>query len=247
MVTARVSAIFRAAGVTYRTGFFDRARTCLRMSNTPCLIYETGTSIVGERPFSPELTMENGTAIQTKLLMSTERLIYAGGINATGMDAIVRESGVARKNIYRLYPTKELLVAAALGNRDQRWMQWLVEGTSNGDPAHRLRAIFPLLRSWFDSTDFRGCAFINAAGEIGDPQSAIRAVTALHKRRLLKYLEDLIRACGIAEYKEVAWQFLVLIDGATAVAMVTGQAGAADCAGRAAELLLRASSPEKEQ
>ncbi|PHV35644.1 helix-turn-helix domain-containing protein, partial [Janthinobacterium sp. BJB304] len=40
--------------------------------------------------------------LNARLLASTEKLIYSGGIHATGMDAIVRESGVARRSIYKL-------------------------------------------------------------------------------------------------------------------------------------------------
>ncbi|MDP3368057.1 MAG: TetR/AcrR family transcriptional regulator, partial [Pseudomonas sp.] len=166
-----------------------------------------------------------------------------GGINATGMDAIVKASGVARKSIYRLYPTKEMLVAAALRARDERWMQWFIAGTSAGSSSERLLAVFPLLRSWFCAPDFHGCAFINAAGEVGDPDSEIRAVALLHKQRLLAYLNELTTACGFADPEEMARQFLLLIDGATAVAMVTGQADAADSAGRTAQLLLQTLSP----
>ncbi|MGE8297066.1 MAG: TetR/AcrR family transcriptional regulator [Pseudomonas sp.] len=186
--------------------------------------------------------MSDDASLQHRLLQTTESLIYAGGINATGMDAIVKASGVARKSIYRLYPTKEALVAAALRERDERWMQWFIAGTSAGSPGERLLAAFPLLRSWFQTPDFRGCAFINAAGEIGDPDSEIRAVTQLHKQRLLAYLQELTTACGFAEPEEMARQFLLLIDGATAVAMVTGQADAADSAGRTAQLLLQSLS-----
>ena len=100
-------------------------------------------------------------------------------------------------------------------------------------------AIFPLLRSWFESADFRGCAFINAAGETGDPSSEIRAVARLHKQRLLGYLNEITAACGLADAAGVARQLLLLIDGATAVAMVTGQADAADCAGQTASMLLQ--------
>lgn len=46
--------------------------------------------------------------VQEKLLRATEPLIYAGGINATGMDLIVKTSGVARKSIYKHFGTKDL-------------------------------------------------------------------------------------------------------------------------------------------
>jgi len=186
-------------------------------------------------------TPEPSFDAQEKLLRATEHLIYSGGINATGMDLIVKTSGVARKSIYKHYGTKEGLVAAALQARDERWMQWFVQATSNAPTAlARLMSMFDALREWFASDGFRGCAFINAAGEIGDSNSPIRAVSRLHKERLLAHVESLVRAAGLPQPEERARQLLVLIDGAIAVAMVTGDVSITDSAERAAALLIAA-------
>src|SRR3546814_6156446 len=137
------------------------------------------------------------TATDAALLDSTEQLIYAGGIHATGMDAIVKNSGVARKTIYRQYPTKQALVAAALRRRHVRWMQWFVAQTSAAsDPGSRILSVFAALRAWFDTADFHGCAFLNAAGVIGDPADELRLVDRLPKERLLAYLQALTHQCG---------------------------------------------------
>src|ERR1700748_2845916 len=64
-----------------------------------------------------------------RLLEAAEALIYAGGIHATGVDAIVKQSGTARKSFYTYFESKDALVAAALERRDERWMQWFIEGT----------------------------------------------------------------------------------------------------------------------
>jgi len=178
---------------------------------------------------------------QEKLLRATEHLIYAGGINATGMDLIVKTSGVSRKSIYKHYGTKEVLVAAALTARDERWMQWFIDATTRApSPRARLLSIFDALREWFASDGFHGCAFINAAGEIGDADSPIRAVARRHKERLLAHVLSLVQAAGLPNADERARQLLVLIDGAIAVAMVTGDASITDSAERAAQALLDA-------
>ena len=59
-----------------------------------------------------------------KILTTAEQLIYQNGIHATGMDLLVKTSGVARKSIYRYFATKDDVAAAALNARDERWMQW---------------------------------------------------------------------------------------------------------------------------
>lgn len=179
------------------------------------------------------------SATQEKLLRATEQLIYSGGISATGMDLIVKTSGVARKTIYKHYATKEALVAAALQARDERWMQWFVAATTSAPTPHaRLMSIFDALREWFASEGFRGCAFINAAGEIGASDSPIRQVARLHKERLLAHVLTLAQAAGLSEPQLRARQLLVLIDGAIAVAMVTGDLSITDSAELAAATLL---------
>lgn len=178
---------------------------------------------------------------QVRLLRATENLIYQGGINATGMDLIVKTSGVARKSLYKHYPTKEALVAAALQARDERWMQWFISATTQAaTPRARLMSVFDALREWFASEGFRGCAFINAAGEIGDPANPIREVSRLHKARLLAHVLTLTQAAGVPDPDETARQLLVLIDGAIAVALVTGDLSITDSAERAAAALLPA-------
>lgn len=174
------------------------------------------------------------------LLDSTERLVYAAGIHATGIDAIVKNSGVARKTIYSQYPTKRALVAAALERRHVRWMRWFVEATSTAtEPRARLLSAFPALREWFGTPDFHGCAFLNVSGEVGDPDDQIRVIARTHKQRLLAYLQALAQAGGYAQPDLLARQLLMLINGAIADALVFGGTDAADMAERAAERLLQ--------
>lgn len=187
----------------------------------------------------PSDTALSSSDTRQRLLQATERLVYAGGIHATGMDLIVKTSGVARKQVYRLYPNKDALVAAALRARDERWMQWFIAASSRAQaPRARLLAMFDALREWFGTDDFRGCAFLNAAGEIGDEASPILAVAREHKARLLEYVRTLTRAAALPDPDEAAAQLLVLIDGAIAVALVTRDPAIADSAGRAAATLL---------
>ncbi|MEA5126080.1 TetR/AcrR family transcriptional regulator [Xanthomonas floridensis] len=173
------------------------------------------------------------------LLDATERLIYAGGIHATGMEAIVKASGVARKTLYRLYPTKDALVEAALLRRDERWMAWFEAATSHSaDPVARLLSCFDALQDWFADSRFHGCAFLNAAGETGDPNHVIRLAARAHKQRLYAYLHSLVVATGRPDPDALAQQLLVLIDGAIAVALVFGGTDAATTAQHAARRLL---------
>ncbi|ANB74842.1 TetR/AcrR family transcriptional regulator [Paraburkholderia phytofirmans] len=181
-----------------------------------------------------------------RLLDAAEALIYAGGIHATGVDAIVKQSGTARKSFYTHFESKDALVAAALERRDERWMNWFIAGTrQHGKTARtRLLGMFDVLCEWFASEDFHGCAFLNAAGEIASAEDPIRIVAREHKERLLAFV---LTQCneyaaesgmGARRAARLSRQWLILLDGAIAVALVSGEADAALDAQAAAEALL---------
>jgi len=182
-----------------------------------------------------------------RLLDATEALIYAGGIHATGVDAIVRQSGTARKSFYMHFGSKDALVAAALERRDERWMNWFIRGTLGHGKSVRMRLLgmFDVLREWFISADFHGCAFLNAAGEIAGAEDPIRVVAREHKERLLAFVrtqcDEYMAENNVADSDQaarLARQWLILIDGAIGVALVSGEPDAALDARAAAEHLL---------
>jgi len=186
-----------------------------------------------------------------RLLEAAEALIYAGGIHATGVDAIVRAAGAARKSFYTWFESKDALVAAALMRRDERWMRWFVEGTlkRGRTPRARLIGMFDVLREWFAQPGFHGCAFLNAAGETASPDDPVREVARLHKTRLLAFIgeQSVAWAEAVGAHRRVAArlarQWLILIDGAIGVALVSGEADAALDARAAGQQLLDALAP----
>jgi AcrR family transcriptional regulator len=179
------------------------------------------------------------TAVQDKILQTAEQLIYQNGIHAMGMDLLVRTSGVARKSIYRYYATKDEVALHALSARDQRWMDWLRSETNKAPTAQaRILGMFSVLKSWFESEGFRGCAFINTAGEIGDPADPVRQLAKAHKQKLLEYSLELCQQLHIEHPEILAKQLLILIDGAITLARVMGDYDTADQARDMAQLLL---------
>ncbi|MGW1774059.1 TetR/AcrR family transcriptional regulator [Streptomyces sp. NPDC002104] len=170
---------------------------------------------------------------RTRLLDAAEALFYAEGIQAVGMDRIRAESGIPLKRLYRLYPAKESLVTAYLERRDRRWMTSLSAAVAGqGDP---VGAVFEWLAGWFSEPGFRGCAFLNAYGELGAGPAGVLDVVRRHKAELRTLL------AGIAGpgREGLAEQLLLLVEGATVVAALEPGPGAAVRAREVAYVLLR--------
>jgi AcrR family transcriptional regulator len=200
----------------------------------------------GLLPGPDESCARPSLTVRERLLDAAEALVYAGGIHATGVDAIIRQSSTTRKSFYTYFESKDALVAAALARRHERWMNWFADCTRRAGktPRAQLLGMFDVLHEWFSSPGFHGCAFLNASGEIGAPDDPIRAVAREHKAELLQFAqavsEQYIARMGGAtrEAPVLARQWLILIDGAIAVALVSGSPGAARDARAAAERLL---------
>ncbi|AYN11160.1 TetR/AcrR family transcriptional regulator [Pseudomonas putida] len=180
------------------------------------------------------------TDTREKILATAEKLIYENGIHATGMDLLVKTSGVARKSIYRYFANKDEVAAAALNARDIRWMTWFRSECEKAQtPEARILGIFDALNSWFASDGFRGCAFINTAGEVGDADDPVRQIAKLHKQKLLDYTLELTSALGVNDPTGLAKQLLLIIEGTITVAHVMGDHTALDSAREIARVLLK--------
>ncbi|MEU9256284.1 TetR/AcrR family transcriptional regulator [Streptomyces sp. NPDC048270] len=190
---------------------------------------------------------------RTRLLDAAEALFYADGIQAVGMDRIRAESGVPLKRLYRLYPAKDSLVTAYLDRRDERWMRSLHQAVSaaaetgnpkvSANPARStapVLAVFDWLAAWFCEPDFRGCAFLNAYGELGaGGPAAVLDVVRRHKARL----RSLLAGLAGPDEEALADQLLLLVEGATVTAALDPGPAPAHRAREVAERLLSLSPP----
>lgn len=175
-----------------------------------------------------------------RLIDAASRLFCRQGINATGIDAVLKEAGTAKMTLYKLFGSKERLVEAVLEEEGRKWRDWFLAALNAGDePARRkLDRVFPLLRKWFAEDGFYGCPFINAVGEHDKTDDRLRALTMRHKKEVLREFARLASEAGAADPETVAHQLGLLMDGAIVAVMVTRDASLAEVAGSAASALL---------
>ncbi len=154
-----------------------------------------------------------------RVLRSASELFYRDGIAATGVDTIVEHASVAKRTLYNNFGGKDELVAAYLRDRDKRWRASLKEVTDRYEgPVERLLAAFEAYGEWLVGDEYRGCAFINAASEIADPNHPARAVALSHKAGVKEHLESLAAEAGLREPEVLAEKLLLLLEGATVTA-----------------------------
>ncbi|MFE1289974.1 TetR/AcrR family transcriptional regulator [Streptomyces sp. NPDC058751] len=191
-----------------------------------------------DRPPSPSRDQALALA-REQALDAAEHLFYGRGIQAVGMDDIRTASQVSLKRLYQLFPAKEHLVDAYLERRDIRWRARLAEHVdTRRDPGERVLAVFDWLGLWFTEPGFRGCAWINAYGELGAGSERVAARARAHKAAFRAYLAGLVSAAG--RPPALGDQLFLLAEGAMVTAGVDGSAEPAAQARAAARLLLEA-------
>lgn len=179
--------------------------------------------------------------VRTRLVETADRLFYAEGIRAVGIDRIIAEAKVAKMSLYKHFPSKDDLIEAVLRHRDEcffRFFRSAIERHSDGSQlGGPLGALFAAQKEWFESPGFRGCAFINASVELTDPDHPAAAVVRDHKRRFHELIGEMV-AAAVGGPSPHAASVAVLVEGAIVSAVIQRSADAADVARDAAFRLL---------
>lgn len=183
--------------------------------------------------------MIDDVTARTAVVEAADRLFYERGVQAVGMDAVRTEAGVALKRIYSLFSSKDELIEAVLRHRTGMWDAGIADAAASATTARdKILAVFDFLDTWFREPDFRGCAFINAFGELGTNSTRVAGAVREQKRAFGQYVAGLTRETGASD--EVAAQIALLAEGAQVTAAILGDPGVAATARRAAETLLDA-------
>jgi AcrR family transcriptional regulator len=179
------------------------------------------------------------TPAAMRILEAASELFYERGIRAVGVDAIAERAGVTKVTLYKQFGSKDGLVAEYLRARDQRWNASLRELTGRHEaPRDRLLAVFDAYAEWLAGDSYRGCAFVNAAIELADPEHPALEVARAHKLGLRRHLADLAAEAGSQRPEAVADELLMLLDGAAVAALLGRSRAPLDVAREAARRLL---------
>jgi AcrR family transcriptional regulator len=165
-----------------------------------------------------------------RILDAATRLFADEGFNATSVDRVIAEADVAPMTVYRHFGGKDELVAATLERWSERWLAWLREESWTGGEGAgaRLEGLWDALEKWFADEGFRGSYVDNVATELrAKPGHPAQAAVAAHRAALRELLREIATEAGVPPSAGAALQLHILIDGATAVAVLDRQPGAA--------------------
>ncbi|MFN0054882.1 MAG: TetR/AcrR family transcriptional regulator [Planctomycetales bacterium] len=171
-----------------------------------------------------------------RILETANRLFYQDGIRAVGIDRIIAEAAVAKMSLYKHFASKDELILAVLRYREEQVLEFFGSAMERHGKRtkDKLRAFFAALKDWFESPEFRGCAFQNAAVELADPEHPGSDFVKGHKRRFQEFLSGLIEESVGNRGAKVAPAVGLLVEGAIITAVIQDSSAAVDVARDAA-------------
>ena len=186
------------------------------------------------------LSTNPSSKVRERILEVATELFYSKGIRNVGVDEIVARSGVAKMSLYKHFPSKDHLIIEFLHNWEKQWNNKIkAEIERRGrTPKEKLLAIFDVFEDWFKNSKFRGCAFFNAAIEIANPEHPAHQALLEHKQAVRMYIMELAKNAGIRNPEELSYYFMLLLEGATVMAIVEGNPSVINYARKIASTLL---------
>ncbi|OVZ55157.1 hypothetical protein CDO44_23250 [Pigmentiphaga sp. NML080357] len=178
-----------------------------------------------------------------RLLDAADELFYEGSIHTVGIDRIIERAGVAKASLYDTFGSKEALIQAyLLARHEARQARIAARLAQCVDPRERLLAIFDSMRETMAAPRYRGCPFSRAASESA-PSAGIRGACDTARGWMRDLFTSLAREAGAADPESLAYQLMLLYDGASVSTHVDANLKAADAARATAEQLLNAALP----
>lgn len=192
----------------------------------------------------PPATRLRRTSAETRehVLDVAATLFYWDGIRATGIDRIAAEAGVAPPTLYRVFGSKEALVAAYLDSCDRAYRDALETATAADGraPRERLLALFDEQAAAVRPEHCRGCPFLMALAEFPDAASAPHAGAVATKAWVRALLARLAAELGVAAPTALADQLALVVEGVYASVQALGVDGPTAQARSTAEILIDA-------
>lgn len=196
-----------------------------------------GENILEEKP---EFVPIFGMNPRGRLLSAAANLFSKDGINATGIDCVIKKAGTAKTTLYSAFGSKEGLIVAVLEAESQAWLDWFareVDGIK-GSSYDKLAATFDVLHKWFAHEQFYGCPLFNAMAESPSSSFKIRELAFNHRSVLELRFKALAIDCGVKNTDRLVRELMILFDGAIISACIRKDPNAAKSAATAFATIL---------
>jgi len=152
-------------------------------------------------------------------------------VRAVGVDRVAAEAGVAPTTLYRLFASKDDLVAAYVRRADRHYRAWFSEATraDGRSPRERILALFDAQADQVRPDRCRGCLFLMALTEFPDSALATHRHAVTMKRwvraRIGELTAELAKVSPVDDPVALADHLTLIMEGVYASVQSLGAGG----------------------
>lgn len=169
---------------------------------------------------TPPVAPPSAASTRDRLLDTAAQLFYEQGVHI-GVDALCKAAGVSKRSMYKLFDSKDELVAASLERIAPGYQAALLPADDdNRSPRERILHVFQRLEYLEPVQDFRGCPYVAAAVQLKSPDHPASVIARRQKDGLTSYFQYEAERGGAHDPVQLARQLTLVFDGASARSVV---------------------------
>lgn len=187
----------------------------------------------------------SGDETRRLLLDVADSLFSTRGIHATGVDQIAGEAGVAPTTLYRLFGSKDGLIAAYVERVDEYGRSFVdaAAASAGTDARAQMVAVVAALAEDVRRAGYLGCGCMKTLAEYPEPagaahRNAVTAKTWVHRRFLAMATEYAAQSGRNIDTEALADELTLVFEGIHSTATALGGSGPARRARALAERII---------
>lgn len=151
-----------------------------------------------------------------RLLEAAATLTYQDGVHF-GVNALCKAAGVSKRSMYKLFESKDELLAASLKECTAPFVATLLPPEADGrSPRERILHVFGQLESQAGTPAFRGCRYLAVQIELKDQNHPASQVARRITAKLTTFFRAEAERGGASDPGLLSRQLSLVFDGAVA-------------------------------
>jgi AcrR family transcriptional regulator len=180
---------------------------------------------------------------RARILDAAYGLFYRSGFGRVGVDEIANAARVTKRTLYYHFKSKDELLAAVLESQHTLAMARVYKDDAryrNRSAEGIISTRYSELVKWSRTPHWTGAGFTRLAMELADlPGHPARTIARRHKAAVEAWWAGILKGAGVASPEARARDMTVLMEGAIAMILLSGDRTYADTAANAAIQLVK--------
>lgn len=139
--------------------------------------------------------MKEQGKVKERIMNTACRLFYEQSYQATGINQIIEEAGIAKSSLYQHFASKEILLNEYLSTTKEEWFRELSSFTASFSAGkEKLLAMLDYRKERLERYNFKGCTFSRVIYELPNLDETSATIIRQHKDGIKAFVYTQLQA-----------------------------------------------------